>query len=181
MDAEKYIRCQSLVQQSLKLIASITNQHDVPDLKIGLLLANIQAVRQIIEGKTFYLRCLFLIPQDWQLCKENSILSRDFFGEELYNAGVFLNLAKEFCAGRLFFPLHGCTTINTPVTITSMPALILCTLLVSAITLSSLPALALTSSRFSTLAFMTFILPVRPRLCFLLPIQYSLLPRLFYL
>lgn len=64
MDAEKYIRCQSLVQQFLILIASVTNRHDVPDLKIGLLLANIQAVRQIIEGKTFYLRCLFLIPQD---------------------------------------------------------------------------------------------------------------------
>lgn len=74
-DAEEYIRCQSLVKHSLKLIASIANCREVSDLKTGLLLANTQAVRQIMGGKTFYLYRLFLTPQDWQICKKNPVSS----------------------------------------------------------------------------------------------------------
>ncbi len=120
VDAEEYIRCQSLVERSLKLIASITNQRDIPDLKTGLFLANTQVVRQIMEGKTFHSRCLFLTPQDWQLCKENPIPSRDLFDEELHNAGVHLNLIGEICPNRLLLPVPGRTTTNTAST-TSKP------------------------------------------------------------
>ncbi len=74
-DAEEYIRCQGLVERSLKLIASVANRRDVPDLKTGLLLANTQAVRRIMEGKTFHSRRLFLTPQHWQMCKENPVSS----------------------------------------------------------------------------------------------------------
>ncbi len=95
MAVEEYIRCQGLVERSFKLIASVANRRDVPDLKTGLLLANTQAIRQIMEGKTFHLRWLFLMPQDWQICKKNPVLSRDFLDEKLHNAGVHLNLARE--------------------------------------------------------------------------------------
>ncbi len=45
MDTEEYIRCQGLVERSLKLIASVANRRDVLDLNTGLLLTNTQAVR----------------------------------------------------------------------------------------------------------------------------------------
>ncbi len=51
MDAEEYIRYQSLVKRSLKLIANVANWRDVLNLKTGLLLANTLAIRRIIEGK----------------------------------------------------------------------------------------------------------------------------------
>ncbi len=121
MDAEEYIRCQGLVKQSLKLIASVANWRDVPDLKTGLLLANTQAVRRIIERKTFHSCRLFLTPQDWQLCKENPIPSRDLFDKELHNVGIHLNLAGEICFGRLFLSVPGRNTTNTAST-TSTPA-----------------------------------------------------------
>ncbi len=105
LDAEEYIRCQGLIERSLKLIASIAKRRDVPDLKTGLLLANTQAVRQIMEEKTFHSRRLFLMPQDWQMCKENSVPSRDLLDKELYNAGVHLNLVGEICVGRLLLPV----------------------------------------------------------------------------
>ncbi len=38
LDAKEYIRCQSLVERSLKLIASVANCRDVPDLKTGFTL-----------------------------------------------------------------------------------------------------------------------------------------------
>ncbi len=65
VDAAEYIRCQGLVEWSLKLIASVPNRCNVPDLKTGLFLANTQAVRRIMKGKTFHLCWLFLKPQDW--------------------------------------------------------------------------------------------------------------------
>lgn len=61
IDAEEYIRCQGLVERSFKFIASIANWRDVPELKTGLLLANTQAVKQIMEGKTFHSCRLFLM------------------------------------------------------------------------------------------------------------------------
>ncbi len=64
VDVEEYIRCQGLVEWSLKIIASVANRRDVPNLKTGLLLANTQAVRRIMEGKTFHSRRLFLTSQD---------------------------------------------------------------------------------------------------------------------
>lgn len=45
INAEKYICCQGLVKRFLKLIVNIANWCDIPDLKTGLFLANIQAVR----------------------------------------------------------------------------------------------------------------------------------------
>ncbi len=140
VDAEEYIHCQGLVEQSLKLITSIANRRDVPDLKTGLLLANTQAVRQIIEGKTFHSRCLFLKPQDWQLCKQNPVPSRDLFDEKLYNAGIHLNLAREICADRLFLSMPGRTITNMPASTTSMPAATLSTLPAPAFTTSPHPA-----------------------------------------
>lgn len=60
VDTEEYIRCQGLVEWSLKLIISVANWRDILDLKTDLFLANNQVVRQIIEGKSFYLCRLFL-------------------------------------------------------------------------------------------------------------------------
>ncbi len=145
VDAEEYIRCQGLVEQSLKLIASIANRRDVPDLKTGLLLANTQVVRQIMEGKTFHSRRLFLTTQDSQLCKENPIPSRDLFDEKLHNAGVHLNLAGEICPDRLLLPVSGRTTTNTAST-TSTPAPTSFTRPVLAPNLSPLPTPSPTSS-----------------------------------
>lgn len=54
MDAEEYIQSRGLVEWTLKLIVDVTKQLNVPNLKIGLLLANTQALKQIIEGKTFH-------------------------------------------------------------------------------------------------------------------------------
>ncbi|MCJ1349570.1 hypothetical protein MMC31_007811 [Peltigera leucophlebia] len=105
VDAEEYIRCKGLVGRTLQLIAGVAKQRDVSNLKTGLLLANTQAVKQIMEGKTFHLRRLFLTSQDWQQCKEDPIPSRELYVEELYNAGVHLNLGGEICAGRLLFPI----------------------------------------------------------------------------
>lgn len=45
VDAEEYIRCQGLVERSFKLTASVPNRRNVPNLKIGLFLANTQIVR----------------------------------------------------------------------------------------------------------------------------------------
>lgn len=100
MDAEEYIRSRGLVERTLKLIAAVAKRRDVPDLKTGLLLANTQAVRRIMEGKTFYSRRLFLTSQDWQHCKEDPVPSRELFVKKLYDAGVHLNLAGEICSGR---------------------------------------------------------------------------------
>ncbi len=61
MNTKEYIYCQDLVKRSFKLIVSVVNECDVLDLKIVLLLANTQAVKQIIEGKTFYSCRLFLM------------------------------------------------------------------------------------------------------------------------
>lgn len=125
VEAEGYIRSQGLLERSLKLIASVAKRRDVPDLKTGLLLANTHAVKRIMEGKTFHSRRLFLTPQDWQICKDNPVPSRDIFDEELHDAGVHLNLAGEICPGRLLLPLPAPTT-TTPTTttapITSTPA-----------------------------------------------------------
>ena len=63
-DTEEYIRCQGFIKRLLKLIASVTNQCNIPDLKTGLFLANTQAIRRIMEKKTFHSRRLFLTPQD---------------------------------------------------------------------------------------------------------------------
>lgn len=106
VDAEEYIRCKGLIERTLKLIASVAKRRDVPDLKIGLLLANTQAVRRIMERKTFHLHRLFLTSQDWQNCKEDPVPSRELFVEELYNAGVHLNLSGEICAGRPLLPIQ---------------------------------------------------------------------------
>lgn len=62
MDAEEYIWSRGLIKQTLKLI---TKRPNVLNLKTGLFLVNIQAVKQIMEGKTFYLHRLFLTLQDW--------------------------------------------------------------------------------------------------------------------
>lgn len=129
MDAEEYIRCQGLVKWSLKLIASVANWRDIPDLKTGLLWANIQAVKQIMEEETFHSYCLFLTPQDWQLYKKNLIPTRDIFDEELHNAGVYLNLTGEICTCRLLLLVFSYTITNTSVFTTSTPAFILSTLL----------------------------------------------------
>ncbi len=120
VDVEECIRCQGLVEQSLKLIASVANQRDVSDLKTGLLLANTQGVRRIMEGKTFYSRRLFLTPQDWQMCKENLVLSRDLLDVKLHDAEVHLNLAREICVGRLLLPVSERTT-PAPTKTTSAP------------------------------------------------------------
>ncbi len=64
MDVQEYIRYQGLVERSLKFIARVANWRDVLNLKTGLLLANTQAVKQIMEGKTFHSYCLFLTSQD---------------------------------------------------------------------------------------------------------------------
>lgn len=61
VDIEEYIQCKGLVECTLKLIASVVKRCDVFNLKTGLFLVNIQAFRQIMERKTFYLRQLFLI------------------------------------------------------------------------------------------------------------------------
>lgn len=55
MDIKEYIQSRDLVKWTLKLIADVAKQLNVSDLKIGLLLANTQALKQIIEGKTFHL------------------------------------------------------------------------------------------------------------------------------
>lgn len=99
MDAEEYIRYSGLVEQTLKLIAGVARWLDIPDLNTGLLIANTQANKQIIEGKTFHLYRLLLTLQDWQHCKEDPVSSRELFVEELYNAGVYLNLVGKICAG----------------------------------------------------------------------------------
>lgn len=52
-------------------------------------------MKKIIEETIFYLRWLFLKLQDWQYYKENLVLSQKLFIKELYNAGVYLNLAEE--------------------------------------------------------------------------------------
>ena len=98
MDAEKYIWSKSLVKQILKLITGVAKQPDVPNLKTSLFLANTQAVRQIIEEKTFYLHWLFLTLQDWLHSKKDPVLSWEFFIDKLYNVRVHLNLGKEICA-----------------------------------------------------------------------------------
>lgn len=55
-----------------------------------------------MEGKIFHLYQLFLTLQDWQHCKEDPIPSRELFFDELYNAGIHLNLDGEICAGQPF-------------------------------------------------------------------------------
>lgn len=100
MDAKEYIRSRSLVEWTLKFIAGAAKWPDVFDLKSGLLLANSQAVRQIIGGKTFYLRRLFLMSQNWQHYKEDPISSQELFVDKLYNAGVYLNLGGKINACR---------------------------------------------------------------------------------
>ncbi|MCJ1342679.1 hypothetical protein MMC31_000866, partial [Peltigera leucophlebia] len=105
VDAEEYIRTRGLVGWTLQLIAGVSKRRDVPDLRTGLLLANTQAVKRIMEGKTFHSRRLFLTSQDWQQCKEDPVPSRELYVEELYNAGVHLNLGREICAGRPFLPI----------------------------------------------------------------------------
>ncbi len=119
-DAKEYIRCQGFVERALKLIASVTNRCNVPDLKTGLLLAKTQAVRQIIERKIFHSRRLFLTPQDRQMCQENPVPSRDLLDEELHDAGVHLNLVGEICAGRLLLPV---SESSTPASTKNTPAL----------------------------------------------------------
>ena len=76
----------------------------------------------------FHLHCLFLISQDWQLCKDNPVPSWDLFNKKLHNTGVQLNLAREIYGGRLLFPILGCIMTNTPALMstlapTSTPAL----------------------------------------------------------
>ncbi len=58
-----------------------------------------------MEEKTFYSRRLFLTSQDWQNCKEDPVSSRELFVEELYDAGVYLNLSEEIYAGQPLFPI----------------------------------------------------------------------------
>lgn len=60
IDIEEYIRCRSLVECTLKLIVSVAKRRDIPNLKTGLFLATTQAVKEIMEGKSFHLRRLFL-------------------------------------------------------------------------------------------------------------------------
>lgn len=100
MDAKEYIQSRSLVERTLKFIAGVAKRPDVPDLKTGLLLANTQALKQIIKGKTFHLHRLFLTLQNWQHCKEDPVPSQELFVDEPYNAGVYLNLSKKICACR---------------------------------------------------------------------------------
>lgn len=61
-------------------------------------MANTQAVRQIIEGKIFYLRQFFLTLQDRQNCKKDSVSSCKLFVEKLYDAKIHLNLSGKICA-----------------------------------------------------------------------------------
>lgn len=105
MDVKEYIWYKGLVEQTLKLIAGIAKWFDIFDLKTGLLLANIQAVKHIIEGKTFYLHQLFLTLQNKQNCKEDPVLSQELFVEKFYNARVYLNLGKEICASWSIFSI----------------------------------------------------------------------------
>lgn len=58
-----------------------------------------------MKKKTFYLRRLFLISQNWPNCKEDPISSCKLLVEELYNAGVYLNLFEEICAGWFFLSI----------------------------------------------------------------------------
>lgn len=110
-----------MVKRSLRLIASIPNWHDVPDLKTGLFLANTQAIRQIIEGKTFYLRRLLSTPQDWQMCKENPVLSQDLLDKEFHDSGVHLNLFGEICTGRLLLLISEPTMLACSKTMPAFP------------------------------------------------------------
>lgn len=58
-----------------------------------------------MERKTFYLRQLFLMSQNWQNCMKDLVLSHELFVEELYNTEVHFNLSGEICSGRLLLPI----------------------------------------------------------------------------
>lgn len=91
MEAEAYISGKGFAERTLKLVAGVAKRRDVPDLKTGLLLANTQAVRRIMEGTTIFARRLFLTPDDWKQCEDLPIPCRVLFVDELYSAGVQLN------------------------------------------------------------------------------------------
>lgn len=105
----------------------------------------------IIVGKTFYLYSLFFNLQDWQLCKENPIPSKDLFNKKLYNASVYLNLVGEICANQLLSPIFGLimTTINT-----TMPAFNIhtpnFTIFLSTLTMFTLDSIILTFTPIKT-------------------------------
>lgn len=94
-----------MVERTLKLIVSIAKWPNIPHLKTGLLLANTQAVRQIIKRKIFHLYQLLLTLQDWQYYKEDNVPNQEHFIEKLYNAKIHLNLDGEICARWPLFPI----------------------------------------------------------------------------
>lgn len=96
---KKVYLCKSLVEQTLKFITGIAKRPNVSKLKTSLFLANTQAIRQMIERKTFHLRQLFLSLHNWQYCKEVPVLSQKLFIEKLYNARIYHNLGEEICSG----------------------------------------------------------------------------------
>lgn len=78
--------------------------HDIQNLRTRLFIANIQAVRQIIAGITFFSCYFFLISNDWKYAKEFLISSQDFFLDNLVAAGMHLNSMKEICPEQSFIP-----------------------------------------------------------------------------
>lgn len=102
------------------------------------------------------------MPQDWQLCKGNLISSWDLFNKEFHNAGVYLNLAREICAGQLHLLMPGHTTINIPAFTIFTLNLTLSMLLTHIFTLFLLSAFAPTTST----------LPIPPMS--MLPIPYTM-------
>ncbi len=107
-------------------MAIVANHWDTLDLKTRLFLANIQVVKWITEGLTFFWR-LFLTSDDWKQCRKLLIPSQNLSIKELSIASVHINSTREICPGRPLvslplpspkvdeFELAGKTTLNDKV------------------------------------------------------------------
>lgn len=54
LGVENYIRSKGFLKYMLKFIAMVANRQDILDLKMELLLVNVQAVKRITKGLTFF-------------------------------------------------------------------------------------------------------------------------------